>query len=593
MLIDDGKIEEIKRSSDIVEIISEYVSLSKTGNNFKGLCPFHNEKTPSFVVSPEKQIFHCFGCGAGGNVFTFLMKHENTSFPDTLHLLAKKYGIVLKFSSDRKDSESLEWLFRINDEAKKLFISNLNGKEGKDAFAYLRARGFDDEILKEYEIGYAPAKWEYLSTLLAKDYSAKQIIKSGLVVKRNDGNGFYDRFRNRIIFPIFDRDGRTRGFGARALDKEEGAKYINSPETPLFKKSKILYGFSKAKKEISAKKRVFITEGYIDVIMGHKYGFPEVVAPLGTSLTDEQIKTVKIYADNLFFVFDADKAGVSAVVRSWEKISGTKLSSRVLLLPSGEDLDSTLRKKGRGFLEKLTDESVDTGEFVISNIISGFDIGDSGGKKKALNKVFEMLSSILDNFNFAVYSSFLSESLKVDENLIIDAYKKIKKPFNYEKKKTNHNYSRTKEINSGFVLESYILTIAMTSGEMGERIFEKINPETIENKVLRRIAFKIKESLEKGNFESLGTLLLQESDDELLGLFSELSLKSEEIIDIEKSFDDCLKKYLQREIKRNLKTNKIQIEKALMKGDKAEIDSLLRENQKLQASVKNSFVTTT
>lgn len=594
MFVDNGKIEEIRRTADIVDIISEYVCLVKTGNNYKGLCPFHNEKTPSFIVSSDKQIFHCFGCGAGGNVFTFLMKYENISFPDTMHQLAKKYGVFLKFSPDAQNDESLELLNRINDEAKEFFISVLFKKDGSEALAYLRDRDFDDELIKKYEIGFAPSGWESLSAFLKKKYTPEEVLKSGLVVKRNEGKGFYDRFRNRIIFPILDKNGRTAGFGGRALNEVEGAKYINSPETPIFKKSKILYGLSTAKESISRGKRVFVTEGYIDVIMAHKYGFQDVVAPLGTSLTDEHLKIIDICADNVIFVFDADNAGINAVIRSWEKVCATKLSSRVLQLPEGEDLDSTLRKKGKDFVEQLISEAVDTGEFVISKIVAEFNTNDSGEKKKALNKVFEMLSSIMDDFNFAVYSSFLADRLKVDENLIIDAYKNFKKPFRYGNKKTNNSGYEGLETNDrNSVLESHILMIALLSGEWAEKVFSKINPEKINDSILRKIAVKIRGSLEKINLEGLEILFQQENDSETLSFLSELRLKGEEIIDVEKSFNDCLEMFRRREIEKNLETNRIQIQKAVTTGNKTEIDSLLRENQKLQASVKGNLMTST
>ncbi|RMF97153.1 MAG: DNA primase [Candidatus Schekmanbacteria bacterium] len=593
MLVDNSKIDEIRRTADIVDVISDYVSLVRAGRNFKGLCPFHSEKTPSFIVSPEKEIFHCFGCGAGGNVFTFLMRYENLSFPDAVRFLAKRYGITLTFSKREKDKETLDLFYQINEDAKRFFCSNLHTRVGSQALSYLKNRGFDDAIIQKFEIGYAPDDWESLTLFLRKKYKDSEILKSGLVVGREEGKGFYDRFRNRIIFPIVDRYERTVGFGGRIMEEEGGAKYINSPETPIFKKSKILYGFPYAKDEIRKKRRVFITEGYIDVIMAYKFGFKEIVAPLGTALTDEHLRIMELYADNVYFVFDADKAGIDAVIRAWEKICKTKLSSKVIVLPQGEDLDSALRKKGKEEIEKFIENAQDTGEFVISKIIGNFDLTSAGEKKKALNRVFELLSSLLDEFNFAVYASFLANRLKIDEGIIVDAYKNIKKTFKSFKKKTNEKYSFSNEKDKTDVLEYHLLMIALLSEEWTKRVFDIISPDRIEDATLRKIALKLNEIANKKGIDELEIVFQQEGDSGVINKLTELRLKGEELVDVEKSFNDCIKMFQRREIERKLENNKILIEKAVKSGNQTEIDVLLKENQKLQASVKGNLMTST
>ncbi|MBI5375965.1 MAG: DNA primase [Candidatus Schekmanbacteria bacterium] len=584
----NDKVEEIRRASDILDIISEYVSLTKSGRNYKGLCPFHHEKTPSFMVSPDKQIYHCFGCGAGGNVFAFLMKHENLTFPAVLKKLAAKYGIKFNVSGNSKEAEQIDTVYKINEEASVFFSAALSKTVGKKARSYLDERGIDELIIKKFNVGYAPDSWDSLSTYLSqKRFSREDIVKSGLVVEKQDGRGYYDRFRDRVIFPIEDRDGKVVGFGGRTIGTaKDGAKYINSPETPIYRKGKILYGLSYSKEHIREAKTVLITEGYMDAITAVKYGFNNIVATLGTALTEDHLKVLRAYTDNLILVFDADAAGVKAVIRAWETIAAAGLSSKVLVLPSGEDLDSSLRNRGSEFVQKQISDAVDTGEFIISELVKPFDLKDSGERKKALDSIFEALSAVSGVYNIAIYGSFIAEILKTDERIIIEAFKSVNRSKRLgDVKKDNELPERSKNVNS---LDAHLLMISLASKEWALRVFEAIDTADIEDRLLSSIAEKLKVSIQDKDNIDIGSIC-QELDETSAGILSEIAFRKEEVIDIKKSFDDCINMFRRRQYIRALEMNKAEIKKALSNGNEGVVEHLLKENQRLQFNIKAKF----
>jgi DNA primase len=341
-------LEEIRSKVDIVDFISDYVPLKKSGQNYKALCPFHAEKTPSFMVSQPKQIFHCFGCGAGGDVVSFLMKHETLSFNEAVQVIAKKAGIKIgEFAYDKDRAEKREKLLAINREAAQFFIKNLlNSETAQD---YLKKRGTEDSSIRAFSIGYAPPKRDSLMKYLKKTGYTDSLIKdAGLIV--SDERGIRDVFRGRIIFPIYNYQHDIVAFGGRVLD-DSLPKYLNSPETEIFKKGDTLFGLNLAKEEIRKKGYAVLVEGYLDTIICHQYGFKNTVAPLGTALTSKQLQRLKPVANKVVLVFDSDAAGVAAAKRSLEILSECNFRAKVLLLPEGEDPDSFLRKKAASLLK--------------------------------------------------------------------------------------------------------------------------------------------------------------------------------------------------------------------------------------------------
>ncbi len=339
MNISETTINRIKESVDIVGVIGEYVPLKKAGQSYKGLCPFHSEKTPSFIVNPKKGIFHCFGCGIGGNIFTFIMKFKGISFPDAVRMLGEKVGIrVEQARVDDKEQRKREALYKINEIAVSFFQKELLGAGGSAAREYLKRRKIDKDTAMHYKLGYAPDAWDsLLGHLDSRGFGHALLEESGLVLKKKKGVGYYDRFRHRIIFPIQDSIGRCVGFGARILEGEEGPKYVNTNENVLFHKGKNLFGFYHAEEWVRKEDAVYIVEGYFDVIRMYKEGLRNTVAPLGTALTEDQIALISRYTRNIYLAFDPDEAGKKAALRSIGLMNGKGMDPVILRFPAETD----------------------------------------------------------------------------------------------------------------------------------------------------------------------------------------------------------------------------------------------------------------
>lgn len=349
--ISDDVIGQVLDRVNIAELIGHYVPLKMAGRNLKGLCPFHHEKTPSFVVTPDKQIFHCFGCGVGGNAVSFIMKMEHLEFPQAVKFLAEKVGVLIV--EDEKDSfqqNIRQQIFKANEEAVSFFHTQLivsKSQGAQKAREYLKSRGISLACVKEFQLGYAPDEWDALLKILRlKNFTHETIEKSGLMVARQDGKGVYDRFRGRVIFPIFDYRSRAVAFGARSIQKEEKVKYINSSETPVYIKGEHLYGIHMAKDSIVEQDVVIVVEGYMDFIRVFFSGIKYVVASLGTALTVQQIRLIRRYTHNVIMLYDMDAAGQSATLRSLDLFLEEDMNVRIATLSAGEDPDSFIQKYG-------------------------------------------------------------------------------------------------------------------------------------------------------------------------------------------------------------------------------------------------------
>ncbi len=419
--------EEIKGMCDIVELIGQFVQLKKTGKNYVGLCPFHSEKDPSFTVNPERQIFHCFGCKKGGDIFTFWMEYHNVSFFEALKDIAERYNIDIKGLSGDKGEERAK-LLEINEMAASFYRQMLyDPVEGKKAREYLRKRNIDDAVAKEAGLGYAPDRWDSLYKLfLNRHIDIRLAINAGLLVERDAGDGCYDRFRNRLIFPIFDIRGRVVGFGGRVLG-DGMPKYLNTPETPVFHKGSLLYGINFSYKDIRDKKEVIIIEGYMDWIALRKYGIKNAAATLGTALTPNHVRRLKGYADEAIVVFDSDEAGKKAALRSFPLFANEGMPARVVILPDGHDPDSFLNEKGRdAFLGLLDNVSRPMLDFYLDMEIGDGRIKDEK-KTSVLKSILANLSFIKDSVTKGVYVSKISERLGIREDIIWDELQGVSK----------------------------------------------------------------------------------------------------------------------------------------------------------------------
>jgi DNA primase len=422
-------VTEVKQRLDIVDFVSEYVTLQKAGRNLKGLCPFHSEKHASFFVFPDQQSWHCFGaCGTGGDIFSFVMRKEGVDFGQALRLLAQRGGIALssrEATADKAEDEKREKLFQINEAATEYYHHLLSStNEGEAARRYLTERNIKHETIEGFRLGFSPDAWEIIKNyLVRKGYTESELAEAGLIIKTEEG-GSYDRFRNRLMFPICDIQGRVTGFGARVLDNSL-PKYINSPQTPVFDKSKSLYGIDKAKSAIRKKDSVIIVEGYMDALTAHQHDWQNVVGSMGTSLTEKQAEAVKRLTSNITLALDADLAGEEATLRGKAILAYSNVTADVILLPPGRDPDDVIRDDPAVW-QKLVEEPMSIMDFAFQSVISRVDISKARDKSMAIQKLLPSINEIKDPELKFHYVEKLAGALKTEKSRLEAALKKLK-----------------------------------------------------------------------------------------------------------------------------------------------------------------------
>jgi len=393
-------IEEIIEKNDIIDVVSDYVKIKRKGKDYFGLCPFHNEKTPSFSVVPSKQIYYCFGCGKGGNVLNFISSIENVEYIDAIRMMADRAAVALPESNDRGERERsgyIKKLIEINTEAARFFHTKLN--ENQDALTYLKNRKIKDSIITRFGLGYAPDSWDsLLKYLTSKGYAERDIMSAGLLKKGK--SSYYDSFRNRIMFPIIDMRNRVIGFGGRILSGE-GPKYINSPETPAYNKSRSLYGINVAKN--SKAERMLIVEGYMDCIAIHQAGFSNCVASLGTALTRKQASILKKLVPEVIIAYDMDPAGRNAALRGLDLVASIGCDVRILEMPEGKDPDDYIKLNGNDAFGRLIDKSLPLVEYKAKLLRDKYNINDVNGRRKYLNGIAKAISQVNNAIDREVY----------------------------------------------------------------------------------------------------------------------------------------------------------------------------------------------
>jgi len=434
----NSPIDEIKNRLDIVEVIGSYIKLKKAGANYRALCPFHSEKNPSFFVSPARQIWHCFGCQKGGDIFGFVKEIEGVEFGDALRILAQRAGVELRPRSPewQKFKTERQRLYEICELATKFFEKQLGGSSfGKEARKYLLGRGIKEESIKKWRIGYSPDTWKGISDFLVSNgYKNEEIEKAGLSLKNEQGL-YYDRFRGRIIFPIFDLNSQVIGFGGRifsvnqrTVQRESAstiAKYINTPNTILYDKSRILYGLDKAKVEIRKKDFCLLMEGYTDVILAHQAGIANTVSTSGTALTTSQLAILKRYSDNLYLAFDMDIAGDSATKRGIDLAQLRGFNLKIVTLPEDKDPADIISKDPKEF-EKLVDNSLSILDFYFQNAFSQFDKAKPEGKREISKILLPIIKRVSNKIEQSFWISKLAKNLEVKEEKVEEELKKIK-----------------------------------------------------------------------------------------------------------------------------------------------------------------------
>lgn len=570
--IPEDTIAEVRNAANIVDVVSEHVSLKKSGKNHLGLCPFHADKAPSFTVSEGKQIFHCFGCGQGGNVFKFLMQYHNIGFPEAVSLLARKYGIVLPAKdmsrSQRRHMEQTEKLFIINQQAAEYFSQCLRDKrKGQLAKAYLEKRKMSQDTVSHFSLGYAPNGWDNLVRYFrSKDIALGDVERSGLVIPKKIG--YYDRFRARIMFPIVDIHNRVVGFGGRCLD-ESLPKYLNSPETSIYHKGRILYGLPLAKETCRKTGVVFVVEGYFDVLALHCHGILNVVGTLGTAITRHHVRTLKGYARQVILLFDSDEAGMKAAERSLPLFVEEKVDARVMTLPQGSDPDSYIFKAGPKAFRDLADKALDMMKFLMVSAINRFGLSLQG-RVKVVEVLIPPLVSLTDSVVRAVYVKELSERLDIDEAAILE---KIRNSSRKDRPVVSERPGKR-----GSRLEETLVAMMLNAPDMLSNIDTTELVESFETPTLKSLGKIILQKYGAGGVALGADLIGRTEDPQLQELISSLCVE-------ERSWDrqSCLKivgQYKNNLRKRQERTLLRRIKDAEKANNEILLKQLLEEKQR-------------
>ena len=620
MRIPESKIEEIRHTASIVDVISGHVQLRKRGKNYVGLCPFHSEKTPSFTVSEEKQIFHCFGCHIGGNVFKFLTEYHKISFVEAVQELAEQLGITIEIDqADYSEQQSeQEILYDINTEAAKYFSNNLlNDDEGELARKYLQDRKIKTQTIRSFGLGYSLRGWEnFINYAKQKKLDLNRAANLGLVGKSSDGR-YYDKLAGRLIFPIFSPNGRVVAFAGRLLDpKEKGGKYINSPESSIYIKGRVLYGLSFAKDDIRRLDKAIIVEGYMDLISLYQSGIKNVVAASGTALTDDQVQLLSRYTKNVILLFDADTAGIKASMRSIEILLKRDLDVKIVSLPKDEDPDSFVNKYGKEEFEELIKKAENFLEYETKYYQSLGKFDDPTSAAEAIRELVRPIALIQDELKRNFLLKNIAKKFNLREKLLENELEKQLKQVKRFEKNENHILERNKSKDAGelltntaveispvkYTLEKEILKLLFEADKtIAELIFKYLHSEDFASELNRELFEIVKVEFENDDSRGLFTSS---------GLISVLKDESKESYVRELSFDkhsvsgdwedrfpsitaeltmlkyakDTVLKFLIERIDSNIKSNRREIE---LTESEEELLQLMKANNELESEKRS------
>ncbi|WLR43974.1 DNA primase [Bacillus carboniphilus] len=551
--IPDELISQIEKSVDVVDVVSEYVQLKKQGRNYFGLCPFHGENTPSFSVSSDKQIYHCFGCGAGGNVFSFLMQIEGYTFVESAKKLAEVANIELpdevsQMSNHAGHTDKQSQYYQIYDLLRKFYHHLLkNTKEGQEALDYLLDRGFTNDIIDKFEIGYAIDSWDFIKKYcLNKGYNEELLYETGIVVKRESDGSFFDRFRNRIMFPIKDHQGRTVAFSGRSIGASQ-PKYLNSPETKLFNKRTILYNFHQARVHIRKSQQVVIYEGFADVISSVRAQVENAVATMGTSLTEEQAKLIKRNVETAIICYDSDQAGIEATFRAVKVLEKYGCRTKIARVPDGLDPDDYINKYGtEKFFNDVIGASVTTMVFKIEYFRKGKNLKDEGDRLKYIEEVLEELSQITNAVEQDLYLSQLASEFSLSKHVLQGQLEKYieKRPKNVDQVMEKQFMQPMIQSNSLLPAyqnaEKFLIAHMIRNSDVAEKVLDHLGGDFIIEEH-RAIVSYIYAFYEEGNEPNISLLIQKLPHSSLRQTVSNIAMLSitDDISD--KEIDDYIK----------------------------------------------------
>ncbi len=560
---DQSFIEEVRRNNDLVDYVSEYLALQKRGKNYFGLCPFHEEDTPSFSVSPDKQLFYCFGCQEGGDLFDFAMRMEGLEFREAVELLAERAGLSVPEDGggESKRYRRRKFLYKVLSFANRYYQRALRSeKVGGKARRYLEGRGITQEEVERHGLGYAPRGWDNILKLFEKrGVGHKPLLAAGLIVPRDDGQGYYDRFRDRLMFPIYDVRGRTIGFGGRVLDDGQ-PKYLNSPETELFNKREVWYGLERAKRAISDRSSAIIVEGYTDVIAAHSLGFPNTVASLGTALNRRQVRVLSRYADEVIMAYDADEAGMEAALKGLQLFFGRVERVKVLNLPAGKDPDDLLRERGEDFFGELIENASPLMRYCFDWACSQHDIDTVSGKSAVTEAIAPWLYGLRDEVARDAWIKRFAAELDISE----EAFRRElgrrgpqggrnsrrwdinrRERYNNTEKADSEEPGRENEsfvgLTSRTQAEHCLLALMLDSPPLVDDINREGGIDIFADPVARQVAQRIFELWEKEGFLKISQILNGLTDSKPRRLVTAIEMEELQFDSEERALEDCLK----------------------------------------------------
>ena len=592
--IDDSVIQQVKDRAEILEVIGGVTQVKKAGRNYLALCPFHNEKTPSFNINPDNQYYHCFGCGASGDVISFVQNHENVDFVDAVKMLADRYGVVIQESqnySPEAQSEKAR-LYELHKDAATWFGEHLKKADALHVRDYLKNRGITDNDVLTFQIGYAPDSWDaFINWAQSKNYDIPLLVKSGLIIHNEEKKSYYDRFRNRLMFSIWNDEGKVIAFSGRVLEKDsKGAKYVNSPETPIFHKSSVLYGLPMAKPNMREKGTSILCEGQLDVIACHRAGLKNAVSSQGTAFTEDHARKLKRYSEKVIIAYDSDNAGKEAAFKCLQYLLPTGLTTQILNWGDGEDPDSLFLKSGAEALQNCLESTRDSFDVMIDHMSSKFDIYSPDGKSKIAHSLIEQLSKIPDSIRRSDYCQFVAERLQVPPDSI---FRELKKFYRRSFNKTNFQEQPaptqliiTQELTLAMKAELTLIELMINFEDLAYKLSEELSAEYISQSPIGKCLIELIDITMAGDWFSCQEILQNKfapQNKDLSKLLVQPEYNSDMLReDIDKAYNECLSTIIKTPM-----TNRRDQILRLLKDPNQDAASLKAEFQQIMAKLRS------
>ena len=590
-MIPEAVLNQIQDRVDIVEVIASYVPLRRSGRNFKAPCPFHHEKTPSFMVSVDKQIFHCFGCGAGGNIFGFLMKMEKKDFPEVVEMLAERTGVEIP--KDKAFSPEASKKFALFVKANQLAMDYyhktlLNDRDAEKARAYLKSRGIKQSTIENFKLGWATESWDGFCRAAKGQCAESTLEKAGLLIQKKEGGGYYDRFRKRIVFPILDAKGVCLAFGGRVLD-DSLPKYLNSPETEIYSKGRHLYGFYQARKAIHEKGSVIVVEGYMDLVACHQAGVQNVVASLGTALTRDQVRLLKRNTACAVMLYDADKAGEMATLRGLELFLEEEMEVKVVRLPENHDPDSFLNEFGRERFDGALRDAKSLFDYKFDLLKKQHGLETLEGKVRIANEMVLLFSKVQNQILKASWLKELALRLSIPEEALLSEMRKAGSSSAALKSRLTRQEEASEKLSARAVknippLEKQMLGLVLDSAELWLVAREELRPDDFKNLTVRGVVSKI---LESEVFARAAEMMNDFKEDaEAVEVLSLACAETEVVLDKKKCFTDCMVRIKQGRIHTKRQGLEEELAAAQALGDRGKIQQIMADFNELNKGMK-------